>query len=226
MEGTKEYNNIKYQIKKSSRKTMSLSFDGNVIIVKAPESFSESKIESYIRSNEIKITEALRLASVEADTKNFIDGEDFYFLGKNYRLKIIDNDTSKLSLEGNYFIMGQFQDSDFKSIFEEWYSVELNKVLKERIEVYGKVFNLSPSKVTVENLKEKWGVCTPKGHIKINWRLAMAPLSIIDYIIIHELIHLEIKDHSKKFWNRLESIIPKYRSHVRWLKEHGNELNI
>lgn len=226
MEVTKEYNSIKYQIKRSSRKTISLSIDGNVIVVKAPDSFSESKIESYIRLNEIKITEALKLASVEADTRDFIDGEDFYFLGKNHRLKIIDSDTSKLSLEGNYFIMGQFQDSDFKSIFEEWYSNELSKVLEERIEVYEKALNLKPSKVTVEDLKEKWGVCTPKGHIKINWRLAMAPLTIIDYIFVHELVHLEIKNHSQKFWNRVESLIPKYRSHVRWLKEHGNELNI
>jgi len=77
-----------------------------------------------------------------------------------------------------------------------------------------------------QELKNKWGTCTGKNNISLNWRLVFAKTSIIDYVVIHELCHLKHKNHSKKFWREVEKILPNYKDSKNWLRIHGNTLNL
>lgn len=227
MEEFKQLNNIKYQVEKSHRKTLGISLIKNgIFLVKVPEIFTVEQVETYLLRNEITLHKALAASKVISSDREFVEGEDYYYLGRNYRLKIIDNSDKELSLEGDYFTIGQFVGEDYRGSFQDWYTENLFKVIQEKINLYKMTLGIEPSKVTIDNLTEKWGACTPTGMLKFNWKLAMAPLSIIDYIVVHEMVHLKIKNHSTQFWSTVHSICPRYQDSIRWLKENGHELSL
>lgn len=227
MEEIESINSIKFKVERSNRKTLGISLiEEGYFILKAPKNFTDQQVHSYIRRNEIRLNEALKASQAESVDRKFVDGEDYLFLGKNFRLKIFDNSKAALALEDNYFTIGQFVEQDFKSLFIDWYKAELIDIVQGKVLEYTRVLGVSPKKVVIEDLKDKWGACTPSGVIKINWKLAMAPLSIIDYIVAHELVHLKIKNHSSQFWSQVEALCPKYRDCERWLAENGKELSI
>ncbi len=80
------------------------------------------------------------------------------------------------------------------------------------------------NRITIRDQKTRWGSCSAKGTLSFNWRLMLAPPAVLDYVVIHELCHLTHMNHSKAFWALVESACPDYRTHRRWLKEHGQEL--
>jgi len=80
------------------------------------------------------------------------------------------------------------------------------------------------SRITIRDQKTRWGSCSAKGTLSFNWRLMLAPPAVLDYVVIHELCHLTHMDHSKAFWALVERVCPDYRTHRKWLKEHGQEL--
>lgn len=79
-------------------------------------------------------------------------------------------------------------------------------------------------RITIRDQKTRWGSCSAKGTLSFNWRLMLAPPAVLDYVVVHELCHLTHMDHSKAFWQAVENVCPDYRTHRRWLKEHGHEL--
>lgn len=80
------------------------------------------------------------------------------------------------------------------------------------------------TRITIRDQKTRWGSCSAKGTLSFNWRLMLAPPAVLDYVVVHELCHLTHMNHSKAFWALVESVCPDYRTHRRWLKEHGQEL--
>ena len=83
-----------------------------------------------------------------------------------------------------------------------------------------------PKQVRINSAKTRWGSCGPGGVLNFTWRLVMAPLDVIDYVVVHELSHLRVKDHSSKFWKVVESISPEYKKHRKWLRENGEKLSL
>ncbi|WP_133627269.1 M48 family metallopeptidase [Fonticella tunisiensis] len=81
-------------------------------------------------------------------------------------------------------------------------------------------------RVVVKEQKSIWGSCSSRGNINFNWRLIMAPLSVIDYVVIHELCHLKHQDHSSKFWSLVEYVMPDYKEKKKWLRENGGRLKL
>lgn len=80
------------------------------------------------------------------------------------------------------------------------------------------------STITIRDQKTRWGSCSSRGTLSFNWRLMLAPPGILDYVVVHELCHLEHMNHSKDFWSCVEAILPDYKERRKWLKEHGQEL--
>jgi hypothetical protein len=104
---------------------------------------------------------------------------------------------------------------------ERWYRKETEKVILERIEYYKTKFSTGPAKIKIKEQKRRWGSCSSRGSIYFNWRIIMAPPLVIDYVIVHEMSHLIYRNHSPKFWKQVESILPDYKVHKKWLRDHG-----
>ena len=87
-----------------------------------------------------------------------------------------------------------------------------------------KIHGFNPARVTIRSQKTRWGSCSSTGAISLNWRLIQVPAFVRDYVILHELVHLDQLDHSKRFWERLAKICPNLNAAEKWLKMHGNRI--
>lgn len=95
-----------------------------------------------------------------------------------------------------------------------------------RVEYYHSVTGGHYTSITIRDQKTRWGSCSSRGTLSFNYRLIFAPPKVLDYVVVHELCHLTHMDHSKNFWNMVESIMPEYKEYKLWLREHGCELNL
>jgi len=95
---------------------------------------------------------------------------------------------------------------------------EIERLIFERMMHFSDMTGLHPASIKISEAKTRWGSCSPKGHVKISGRLGSAPLEIIDYVIVHELVHLEEKNHAKRFWKKVEAILPDYKERRKWLR--------
>jgi len=112
------------------------------------------------------------------------------------------------------------------SHFERWYKKQARKVLSERVEHLAQKHGFEVNKTRISSARTRWGSCSQKGTLSFTWRLVMAPLEVIDYVVVHELCHLKEMNHSKASWAQVEAILPDYKKHRSWLKKQGRNLQI
>ncbi|QGU00309.1 hypothetical protein SYNTR_1715 [Candidatus Syntrophocurvum alkaliphilum] len=156
--------------------------------------------------------------------KEFVNGESFMYMGRNYSLQIeLDNSLKVPEVKlfrGKFIISTPTKDEEIlKNAMEKWYREKAKEKINERVEYYQYKIGKKPAKVTVKEQKKRWGSCSSKGNVNFNWKLIMAPSPVIDYIVVHELAHLVQLNHSKEFWNLVESILPDYKERRKWLRE-------
>jgi predicted metal-dependent hydrolase len=107
-----------------------------------------------------------------------------------------------------------------------WYQEHAIVRLRQKVKRYAKQMGISPASVGVKGYKSRWGSCHSDGRIYFNWRIIVAPHSVVDYVVVHELCHLLQHDHSKKFWKRVCRVLPDYEERKAWLKLNGRGLGV
>ena len=108
---------------------------------------------------------------------------------------------------------------------EKRYRDAAHNYIPERVKFYHQFTGGNYHKVTIRDQKTRWGSCSASGTLSFSFRLMMAPPRVLDYVVVHELCHLTHMNHSKEFWNMVESILPDYKEHRKWLKENGHTLH-
>lgn len=111
----------------------------------------------------------------------------------------------------------------------QWYKEkkkEARELFVQRIAHYEQITGLKVNRLRLSSAKTRWGSCSMAGNISLVWRLVMAPIEIVDYVIVHEIIHIRHPNHSKAFWDDVARIIPDYKKHRKWLKDNGYALSI
>jgi predicted metal-dependent hydrolase len=227
---------IQYEIKRGKRtKTVALLIQPNTsIIVLTPRLLSEEKIRQIVTKRAgwiIRQTEKIKKLRAAFPAKEFVSGESFPYLGRQYRLKVtrtnsLTNSHCKLA-EGRFHVkihnaLKNREASEFvRQKLVEWYMEKAEKKIKERIAKYTALVGKQPKKVIVKDQGKRWGSCSHANTLRFNWKIVMAPISVLDYVIVHELCHMVINNHSDKFWGRLRSIIPDYPKKRVWLKENS-----
>jgi predicted metal-dependent hydrolase len=216
---------------KKRRKTISLHVkeDGGIVIY-APYSTPRGEIERFIQKKRSWIVEKIseKEKSTRATEKAFVAGEKFLYLGESYPLQIEESNNRKalLKLSFGKFILDKNHVEMARNLFIKWYKKEAGENLTERVHYYSNGLQLFPKGIRITSAEHRWGSCSRDNRLSFSWRIIMAPLRIIDYILIHELVHIKEKNHSKRFWKYLESIIPDYRKYRLWLKENGHSLRL
>ncbi len=109
-------------------------------------------------------------------------------------------------------------------LIKTWYLKSANEIITPKAKVIANQIGVKYNNINILDIKFRWGSCTPKDNIHFNWRLIRAPITVIEYIIVHVLTHLLESNHTPKFWNRVSAQLPNYDKAKQWLKENGHEL--
>ena len=225
-----KWHNFEITVNRSARKkTMHIVIerDGS-ISVQVPNNMENERICEVLDSKEYEIHQNLiswRETNLERIERIFVAGQSFLYLGKNYNLHIVNGQKRNLILKDGKFLLSSLVDYP-RECFLKFYKKQAKTKITERIAYYAPRLNKQPVKVGVRDLPTRWASCTPEGNIYFNWKCVMAPLIILDYLIIHELVHLEYPNHSREFWNRVSTIMPNYEEQREWLRKNGVRLTI
>lgn len=217
------------------RKTMSIEVEttGEVTVIAPVGTYTDDVIEK-VKSRAGWIVSKQYESKFINDTKikrEAVSGESYMYLGRNYSLDIrvdenIDNISVKL-FQGKFVVNTYIKDEDLiKKAMENWYREKTLAKVKERVSYYSSYFNDEVTDVKVKEQKKRWASCTSKNELLFNWRCVMAPVFVLDYIVVHEMCHMEYKNHSKDFWNRVCAVMPDYEVRRSWLKNNGIKMDI
>lgn len=218
---------IQYTIVYSERKTLSIIVERDrSVIVRAPNNTSKELIEREIDKRKRLIQKKIehnQKYPFEKQSKEFVPGESLMYLGKNYKLNVVD-DAIEGVLFDNKFLISKINQNRANRLFRNWYIKSANEIITPKAIAIANQIGVKYNNINILDIKFRWGSCTPKDNIHFNWRLIKAPITVIEYIIVHELTHLLVSNHTQEFWNRVSAQLPNYDKAKQWLKENGHEL--
>ena len=162
------------------------------------------------------------------------DGRELSFMGRELVLRIVARGSDKtgrpkVTLSRNDLLLS-VDESDrhnqqvLRAALESWYRRRAGEIIPERLDVANRMYGFRFGRVTIREQKSRWGSCSRAGNLNFNWRLLLAPLPVLDYVLTHELAHLKELNHAPAFWQLVAAACPDYTSHRRWLREHGHTL--
>ncbi|WP_410515060.1 SprT family zinc-dependent metalloprotease [Paenibacillus sp. BR2-3] len=212
-----ENNIIEFNVQYGKRKKISLHIDSiGHITVKAPRDTSEEIIISAMEQHGKLILEKLQAiakAQETPKTREYQDEGKFLYLGKEYFLhELIET--------------GELDEEELKKNLKKFYFASCKKIVGERINRYQTELRVKPKTIEIVESRTKWGSCSSDKKITFNYRLAMAPVEVIDYVIIHELCHLLHMNHDRSFWRRVGSFMPDYKEKQEFLARHGQFMTL
>jgi predicted metal-dependent hydrolase len=217
---------ISPQIIRSNRKTLSLSINENAdLVVRAPRRVSDNEIQKFISEKSAWIDNKQRLIKARLkDNENQHSSLLCLYLGSLYPFKIDNSAVEPISFDGHVFTIVNVNRERISLPLKSWYKKRFIEVALPRLSYFSDKHKLKVNQVRVKEQKTLWGSCSSKNNINLNYLLIMAPMKVIDYVILHELVHTIHKNHSAKFWQKVETIMPNYKDARYWLKENGHQL--
>ncbi|HWP96706.1 MAG TPA: SprT family zinc-dependent metalloprotease [Syntrophomonadaceae bacterium] len=225
---------IEFEVIFRKRKTMAIRVDAQQKITTfAPLGTSKKQILNRMRTSAPWIMKKLQMfnAMEPYRPKEYVDGERFLHLGTKYPLQISlisGSGAAKVELGQNLLIV-QTPNRDeniIKMAIETWYRQEARKVITERVEYYLPIIGKAPNRIVIKEQKKRWGSCSSRGNLNFNWKTIMAPQSVVDYVVVHEMCHMVYLNHSREFWGQVEQILPDYRQQKSWLDHFGLSLSL
>lgn len=220
------------------KKDVTIAVDWNTgVSVVVPEDINKEHIDTVLRRKAPWILRRLaefREIKPLSTNHEFISGEKFPYLGRQYRLKVVAvddiRDVSLIFQNGRFLATvpksssPTWREEQLRQVFREWYISHGLVKVQQRMKLFAPRLGVTPSKVVIKEQQARWGSCTKNGTININWRILMAPMRIVDYVIVHELSHMIHADHSSDFWTVLASVMPDYDERKEWLRIQGATL--
>jgi predicted metal-dependent hydrolase len=199
--------------------------DGS-LTVRAPLRMAAARIQTFVESHRAWITknQAKVKSALPASPKRFAEGETFLYLGLSYPLAILPRQRPALTFDGATFRLAKSALPKADQAFVRWYKAQAAQLLFERISTFAAQFGFRYQKIRISSARTRWGSCSSRGTLSFTYRLVMAPMQVVDYVVLHELVHTQIRNHSKTFWNKVGELMPDYKIRLTWLKKNGKFL--
>lgn len=219
--------NLCVEVHRSSRRRqvdLTVERDGRVVVA-APERLTDEEIDKLVRSRLVSLHSNLarkREVLSNQPAKQYVTGEGFYYLGRKFRLKLVDATDDGLRLLNGRFLLPRASARDGRSHFVRWYTEHAQQWLFDRASSLQDRVAAHPTVIRIRDLGYRWGSCTENGAVNFHWRIILLPPPRIDYLILHELCHLHEHNHSPAFYERLRRAAPDHHEHERWLRENGD----
>lgn len=228
---------INYEVRRSARrkKTVEITVNGSGVLVLAPATTPDRELQAIVHKKAAWILHHSTQATLTAAPRQFISGETLPYLGRNLRL-VVNNSTEvrtpqvrfdhwRFHVEVPLNLIGPERPERIRLAFIKWYRTRAADHLPHRIDRWLPRFptQIQP-KILIRDQRLRWASCSPDGTMRFNWRVTMLKPALIDYIIVHELAHLTINNHSTPFWNLVTETMPDAQTRRQHLKEAGVHL--
>ena len=214
---------IRYEFKRSHRRSVvaKIRRDG-VIEVKAPLLYRESEMLAFLNQHKRWILNHYdKLQNADNQQKKYVSGEIHYFLGEKYTLQVVESNKNSVSIEGNSLIINCKTPEDAERQLLKWYKKQaisvFNELMPPIIEKFQK-YDVAPAKISIRDMRSRWGSCSRKGNISLNLQLIKLNENCIRQVIIHEMCHLIYFNHQTGFYNLMEEMMPDWRFWKKQLK--------
>jgi len=217
---------IAFNLVYKKRKTMGIYVDlyGNVEI-RVPKDTAEKNVLQFLEDKwdwVLKSSNEMKEKTGEQKSKNYEHGENFLYLGDAYPIHVFPNieikqDYVEFTEEVLNVHVKQHEDERIKQALKRFYYQQCKLLVEKRIQINQKNFKTKPRSIRISDNKSNWGSCDSKMQLTFNWKLAMAPLDVIDYVVVHEMCHMVHLNHDRSFWRLVGKIIPNYEKMQNWL---------
>jgi predicted metal-dependent hydrolase len=231
---------LRFTVRRSARRAtigITVERDGSLTL-SAPPACSHLQLEQTARDKRFWIYTKLaekQALTVPPPHKEFVTGEGFWYLGRSYRLRVLPTvapDTASkacttgLRLHQGRFLLSQAEAPRARDTFVRWYSERASIRLIPFVQDLSARIDVQPQLVRVRDLGHRWGSCGHTNTLNFHWRAILLPPRIVEYIVAHELVHLNVPHHDSRFWRRLERTLPDYAARKYWLAEHGGRYTL
>lgn len=212
----------------AKRSTVQITVDrGGELILSAPEQCSLDVMEDFVREKRFWIY--TKLAEKEAlrpdvRTRKYVSGEGFPYLGRSYRMLLVKSQDVALKLEHGRFKLRRDEAERGREHMVAWYTDHARRWLEQRVEQFAARVGVKPAGVTVQDLGYRWGSCGKGARLYFHWRSILMPPRIVEYVVVHELVHLLEPHHTPAFWARVERVLPDFDARKQWLATAGAAL--
>jgi predicted metal-dependent hydrolase len=226
---------IEFTLVRSDRKTADIVIErSGDVIVRAPTEIGEDRIFEVVAKRALWVHRSLaEWEEMNASRKHrpLAQGQGFLFLGRSYRLKFVAESDVPLCLKnGRWELSSAFfaaqGEAAVRKAFRDFYSAKGEKIFSERVSHFAPLVGVLPGPIVVKELGYHWASCGIAGALNFHWKTLMAPQTVVDYIVVHELCHLRHREHSDAFWNEVDKVLPRFQDRKLWLRRHGASLDI
>ncbi len=230
---------LPYQWKRSARRrTAAITVHPEKgVIVHTPQAFSLAQAEELLRSKApwvLKHCNRLERERVRRAALRWQQGRLLPYLGAKYPLQfVLDGGREEVALAEGRFLVGlplqpgaETLEAWARERMLDWYREQARRMLEARVAHFKPLLGVQPATIRIKQQKRRWGSCSAKGALNFNWHLVLAPPEILDYVVVHELCHLIVLNHSPRFWGQVEKILPDYGARRGWLRRNGHTLSL
>ena len=214
-----------YTLIRARRRTISLHIESDgSLVVKAPFLIPLFVINRFINEKNTWISKQQKeMKRMPRKRKGSIkEGDEFPYLGNDFRIHIGNNSAITVTDRLNIPTFLMFR---IKKELESWYITRAKTIISARIMHYAEELQTTYGNITFSDTRSKWGSCSRDNSLQFSWRLIMAPLLVIDYVVVHELVHTRVKNHSVQFWKEVRRYKPAYKQYIKWLRNNSRRLH-
>jgi predicted metal-dependent hydrolase len=200
----------------------------NGVRAMVPLNYNAEELESFVASKRNWIFKTSQYYSKLKERCGGLEPHTIYFLGSKYRFHVV-KDRQPSTVISDIIKLITFHVTDMrrhKQHMHEWYKQQTARIVADRLPVLASRFDVEYNKVSIKSQKSRWASCSKKGNLHFNLMLAAAPPDVIDYVIIHELVHLIEFDHSSQFWQLVKEADPDYKKHIEWLGNYASVIKV
>lgn len=220
---------LTFDVRRSKRRStlgITVNRDGSLVLA-LPEDCPLEEGRAFAEEKQFWIYTKLarrKLLRRPTRSKRYVEGEGHYYLGRSYRLRLVDDagpDVPPLRLYQGRWRLRTDERESAEAHFQAWYVSHGQRYMEERVEQQSNRLEVAPTGVRVRPLGYRWGSCSPDGALNFHWRTVLLPVHLIDYVVVHEMAHLHEPNHDDAFWKRVERAMPDYEQRKRELDEEG-----
>ena len=227
---------IEYEVRRSERrkKTVQITVDGSGVQVAAPTATPDSELQAIVRKRAAWILNHANEGALKTPPRRFVSGETLPYLGRNVRLIVESKEVHMPEVRFDHWrfrvsvpegLEGEERYQRIHRAVVGWYRARAAERLRTGVRHWWpRLGNGGEPRILIRDQRKRWGSCAPDGTLRFNWRVMMLEASLLEYVIVHELVHLSVKNHSDDFWRMLASVLPDVEQRRQRLREAGKSL--